>query len=164
METESTEGKAVFFQGTWKGLGTVLKTPVGYNETLTFTLCRTEPAIVLAVQQFTKHAESGSPLHAENGFIKIYGPADAEAKRKVEASFSHPFSLQEVEEGTFDGKRLVLEAKQFQRGPTAKGKQTTAFLREYWLNEQGNLCYKMHLGVDGAPAFEHLNGELAPQK
>ena len=50
----------------------------------------------------------------------------------------------------------------FQRGMTAKGKQTTAFRREYWLNDKGNLCYKMFLGVENNPAYEHLNGELEP--
>ncbi|TNV72009.1 hypothetical protein FGO68_gene15388 [Halteria grandinella] len=161
MDTAKPSDKLVFFQGSWKGQGKVLEKPVAYDESLTFTLCRSDPAIVLSVQQFTKHSELGIPLHAENGFIKIYGPPlDAEGTRRVEATFSHPFSLQEVEEGTFDGKRMVLEAKQFQRGPTAKGKQTTAFRREYWINESGDLCYKMFLGVDGAEAFEHLNGEL----
>ena len=52
--------------------------------------------------------------------------------------------------------------EQFQRGKTARGKQTTYFKRVYWLNEQGNLQYKMYLGVDGAEPYEHLNGELIP--
>ena len=83
----------------------------------------------------------------------------------MEANYSHPFGLNEFEFGTFDGQKLVLEAslpEHFQRGKTAQGKQTTFFRREYWVNEAGNLCYKMFLGVDGGKPFEHLNGELLP--
>ena len=77
--------------------------------------------------------------------------------------FSHPFSLNEFEYGTYSHEQLAIESSKpehFQRGMTAKGKQTTAFKRVYWLNEKGNLCYKFFLGVDGNPAYEHLNGEL----
>lgn len=155
--------KKVFFEGKWRGKGLVLEKGLAYAEELTFIVLRTEPAIVVNAQQFTKHAESGAPLHAENGFVKILPVGDPE--KKVEATFSHPFGLNEFAYGTFNGERLVLEASEagcFQRGKSAKGKQTTFFRREYWLNETGNLCYKMFLGVDGAAPFEHLNGELSP--
>jgi hypothetical protein len=91
-------------------------------------------------------------LHAENGFIKILPPKEG-GIRPVEMMLSHPFSLNEFEYGTYSDNKLEVESSKpehFQRGNTAKGKQTTGFKRIYWLNEKGNLCYKMFLGVDGA--------------
>ena len=94
-------GLKLFFQGKWRGKGLVLEKGLTYQEELTFIVLRTEPAIVVNAQQFTKHAETGAPLHAENGFIKIL--PGAEGERKVEANYSHPFGLNEFEYGTFDG-------------------------------------------------------------
>jgi hypothetical protein len=161
--------KAVFFIGKWRGKGLVLEKGLPYLEELTFTLLRTEPAIIVNVQQFTKHGVSGAPLHAENGFFKILPAKSDESSgaRPIEASFSHPFGLNEFEYGTYTNERVTLEASKpehFQRGATAKGKQTTFFKREYWLNEKGNLCYKMFLGFDDNEPFEHLNGELEPSE
>ncbi len=78
---------------------------------------------------------------------------------------SHPFSLNEFEYGDYNSEKKTLnlangEEKDFQRGNTAKGKQATALRREYWLNEKGNLCYKMYLGVDGKEPYLHLEAEL----
>ena len=114
MDTNSTvEKKAVFFQGKWRGKGVVIEKGLGYNEELTFTVLRTEPAIVVNAQSFTKHAETGAPLHAENGFVKIL-PAGGEAteERKVEASYSHPFGLNEFEYGTLKEGRLAIKASE----------------------------------------------------
>jgi hypothetical protein len=103
-------------------------------------------------------------LHSENGFIKIL-PTKDDGVRPVEMMLSHPFSLNEFEYGAYSDNKLEVESSKpehFQRGNTAKGKQTTGFKRIYWLNEKGHLCYKMFLGVDGAEPYEHLNGELIP--
>jgi len=57
----------------------------------------------------------------------------------------------------------VLEANKpehFQKGKTAKGKETTGFKREYWLNEKAQLCYRMYLAYDGGELFHHLTGKL----
>jgi len=102
--------KKVFFEGKWRGKGLVIEKGLTYTEELTFTVLRTEPAIVVNAQQFTKHAETGAPLHAENGFVKILPVGDAE--RKVEANFSHPFGLNEFSYGTYNGERLLLEASE----------------------------------------------------
>ena len=83
--------------------------------------------------------------------------------RKVEASYSHPFSLNEFEFGLFSDNSLVISASEpdhFQRGKTAKGKQTTGLKREYWLNESGNLCYRIHLAIDGGELKPHLECEM----
>ena len=103
--------KVAFFLGKWSGKGVVLgmsKSPLTYLEETTFTLLRTEPAIVVNVQQYTKHAETGAPLHAENGFLKILPEKDG--VRPVEMMLSHPFSLNEFEYGTYTPERLAVES------------------------------------------------------
>ena len=108
---DSVELDPNFFTGVWKGQGTVFVhgKEIPYNEQTEFKLLKTEPCILLNYQQFTKHAESAKPMHAENGFWKIF-PAGADGVRKVEASFSHPFSLNEFEHGqvsTHEGKPMI---------------------------------------------------------
>ena len=71
---------------------------IPYKEMTEFKVIKTEPAILINYQQFTKHGENGNPMHAENGFWKIF-PKQADGLRKVEASFSHPFSVNEFEHG-----------------------------------------------------------------
>ena len=132
------QSKSPFLSGVFKGLGTVLSGPkagLQYQEEAIFKVLRSEPAFVINWQQFTKHAESQAPLHAENGFLKIL-PVMAEDKNKAELMLSHPFSLQEQYKGLFDfeGNTLVCEANEegsFLRGATAKGKAVTAMKREY---------------------------------
>ena len=53
--------------------------------------------------------DTGAPLHAENGFIKFLRHVEGEP-RKVEASFSHPFSLNEFAYGIAEDNKLVLES------------------------------------------------------
>ena len=56
------------------------------------------------------------------------------------------------------------EEHHFQRpyGPTEekKAKQVTALKREFWLDNEGKLNYKVYLGVDGAPLKHHLSAQL----
>ena len=72
------------------------KGPIPYNEILEFKLIKTEPALVFNVQQFTKHAQKGTPMHAENGFLKVMPDG------KCLASYSHPFNLNEYEYGSYE--------------------------------------------------------------
>jgi hypothetical protein len=106
-------------------------------------------------------------MHLENGIIKIFPKQEGQEGRRVEANYSHAFSLNNFEVGTlYDNNTLVLESskpEQFQRGPSAKGKQTTGFKREYALDANGNLTYKMHLAVDGGPLYFHLENELTKE-
>lgn len=165
-----------FLLGTWKGQGTVTSNGLKYNETSTFTLLRSEPAMIVNWQQFTKHSESGKPLHAENGFLKILpvkitaaddGLESGSSGYKAELMLSHPFSVNEFyKKGSFsfEGNSFRCEASEesgsFQRGPAAKGKAVTAMRREYRLDESGKLVYDIWLGVDGAEPKHHLHCEL----
>ena len=159
---EST-GSAVFFEGKWQGKGSVIKDGtdgIPYAETLEFKVLRTEPAIVINVQSFTKHGENGNPMHAENGFIKVL---PGEGKRSVEASYSHPFGVNEFEYGSLEGKVLTLEATDescFQRSQSSsKGdadKRVTGIWRKWTLSDDGKLVYEQHLSVAGKEKKLHL--------
>ena len=48
-------------------------------------------------------------MHAEMGFIKILPVQEGDA-RKVEASFTHPFGLNEFTYGTYTSEKLELTA------------------------------------------------------
>lgn len=93
----------------------MVRNNVPYVETSEFRVLKTSPATIVNVQQFTKHAENGNPLHAENGFFKVK-PGDE--SREVEASYSHPFGMNEFEFGQITANSLTLEASEehhFQR-------------------------------------------------
>jgi hypothetical protein len=94
--------------GKWAGKGTVMVhgKQIPYLETAEFKLLKQAPCLVINVQQFTKHAETGNPMHAENGFMKI------KPDYSVEASYSHPFSMNEFEFGTVTAESLTLVADQ----------------------------------------------------
>eukprot|EP00347_Sterkiella_histriomuscorum_P009863 403339587 len=162
QQQDTTSFKTPFIIGKWCGQGRLLDRDVSYTEESTYILLRQEPAIVINAQQFTKHAISGAPMHAENGFIKILPVKDLEGKNKTEANYSHPFSLNEFDFGNYDSVNnkltiAAIEPEHFQRGKTAKGKQTTGLKRSYWLDsETGDLCYQIDLAVDGGELKPHL--------
>ena len=88
----------------------------------------------------------------------------------MEASYSHPFSLNEFEFGNADARegKLTLEASEehhFQR-PTApstdkKAKMVTGIKREYRLTAADKLEYDLYLSVDGQPLKHHLHCEMS---
>ena len=85
----------------------------------------------------------------------------------MEASYSHPFSLNEFEYGTYSENSLDLELSEehIQLGKYAKpGQQMTAFTRHYELTEDGLLSYKMYLKMEGGEFFHHLDGLLQREK
>ena len=151
----------IFLEGNWTGQGKVLSNNLVYNETSTFKTIKPEPALVVNWQQFTKHAEKGVGLHAENGFLKVL-PAWEDGKGfKTELMLSHPFSVNESCSGHFDpeSNTITIEASKpedFQRSASAKGKQVTATKRVYKLNDQGEITYDFYLAVEGGELKHHL--------
>ena len=99
------------FQGIWEGHGTVHLSDreVPYSENLEIKMLKSEPVFVFNVQSFTKHAEKGHPMHAENGFIKLkpHGAA-GDMHFMAEAQYSHPFGLNEFETGQYKDGEMTL--------------------------------------------------------
>jgi len=156
----------LFLVGTWRGTGTVLPRGVAYAETSTFAILkRTPQATVVAYEQRTRHAATGAPMHAENGFLKILA---GDSPQRAELALSHPFSVNEMyARATLDSAAKVFEAEateadgSFQRGPTARGAKATTVRRKYALAADGaTLIYDLYLGVDGAAPKHHLHCEM----
>ena len=104
-----TTGQAIFLAGKWQGQGSVKPNGPQYLEMSEFKVLKTSPVTIVNVQQFTKHLESGAPLHAENGFFKIFpSKSDDGDVCTVEASYSHPFGMNEFEFGTLSANTLSL--------------------------------------------------------
>ena len=102
--------RTAFLLGTWKGRGKVLPKGVEYLETFTCLILKSEPAMVINWQQFTKHAESLKPMHAENGFLKILPKPEEGEVKNAELMLSHPFSVNEYyKSGRFDFAQNVFE-------------------------------------------------------
>ena len=108
-------------------------------------------------------------MHAENGFLKIFPLKDENiAPRKVQASYSHPFGMNEFEFGEITADTLTLaatEERHFQRPADpataeAKAKQVTGIRREYRLAGEGHITFQMFLAVGGGDLQLHLEGEL----
>lgn len=151
-----------FMQGHWHGQGKVMLADkeVLYEENLNIDLMRTEPCHMFNWQQYTKHAVNGNKMHAENGFLKIFGNG------KAQASFSHPFDLNEFEFGSVEGHQLTLEATQdqhFQRAqePTEdkKAKMVT-YLKRVYTRKGDTLECDTWLGVAGGEPKHHLHSVL----
>ena len=162
--------------GHWIGSGTVFVKgkQIPYVEETNFKILRQSPCLLFNIQQYTKHAESGNPMHAENGFLKIFAAKTDAGSYKAEASYSHPFGMNEFEFGTCgqngDQSVLVLTASEehhFQRPKvtseeTEKAKQVTYLRREY--KRIGNtLNYEVYMGVGGAEPYLHLQAKLEKQ-
>ena len=108
-------------------------------------------------------------MHAENGFMKIFPAQEGSQGRKVEASYSHPFGMNEFEFGSITEKSLTLSATEehnFQRPSPAsqdadiKAKQVTGIRREYTLTDDGCLEYKIYLKVGDQDEKHHLEAKL----
>ena len=103
-------------------------------------------------------------MHAENGFLKVFKDS------KAQASYSHPFGMNEFEFGVFQDGQLTLVADQerhFQRpdvvtDDTAKAKQVSYLKRVYKLNGD-SLVYDVWMGTGGGEPRHHLHCDMQRQ-
>lgn len=137
--------------GTWSGRGHGDYPTIEafeYDETVTFAHTG-KP--FLTYQQSTRAPEDGRSLHAETGYWRLPAPD------RVEVVLAHPTGITEVQEGSFDGRRLRLTSTAVAR--TATAKEVQALARDLELDGDV-LRYELRMAAVGHPMTWHLRAEL----
>jgi hypothetical protein len=137
--------------GTWEGDGrgdypTI--EPFVYREQVTFGHVG-KP--FLAYTQRTWQPETGMPMHAETGYLRLA------AGGRVELVLAHPTGIVEVQEGTLDDGRLELEATTIGRTATAK---EVRGLRRVATLDGDELTYDLWMAYAHVPETHHLHAQL----
>lgn len=142
--------------GTWAGEGeghypTIA--PFRYHEQVTFGHVG-KP--FLAYTQRTSHPDTGLPMHAETGYLRV-APAGDPDDVAVELLLAHPTGIVEVEEGGLrDG---VLELRTTTIGLAATAKAVRSLRRRFVLDGDG-LSYDLWMAHADTPATHHLRARL----
>lgn len=136
-----------FLLGTWRGEGEgqypTIK-PFRYREEIRFTH---NGKASLIYSQRTEAMDTGQPLHAESGYMRLVGDG------RVEFVIAQPIGFAEISVGRVDGRRVDVECQTVARTPTAKA--VTSISRSLWL-EGDTLHYEVKVGMDGVPLVRHL--------
>ena len=136
-----------FLLGTWRGEGEgqypSIK-PFRYREEIRFTH-NGKPFLIYA--QRTEAIDTGQPMHAEAGYLRLVGEG------RLEFVIAQPIGYAEISLGRVDGRRIDVECASVGRTPTAK--PVTAISRSFWMDGE-ILHYEVKMGLEGAPASRHL--------
>lgn len=142
--------------GTFRGVGAghyPTIAPFTYREAVTFGHVG-KPFLVYA--QRTTHPETGAPMHAETGYLRV---VDAD---RVELVLAHPTGIAEVEEGTVagdDAGTLTLTLATTTVATTATAKDVRSVRRRFVL-EGDVLRYDVWMAHGPTPETHHLEAEL----
>lgn len=109
----------------------------------------------LVYGQRTRDADTGAPLHAETGYLRVPGGGDPPVQ--VELVLAHPTGIVEVEQGGFDGRTLELVTTAVGRTSTAKPVRS---LRRVFLLDGARLTYDLWMAHAETPETHHLHAEL----
>ncbi len=141
--------------GTWEGSGTGEYPTIAnfaYLESITFTNVG-KPFI--AYTQRTKHPETGAPMHAESGYLRVPRPGS------IEIVMAQPTGLAEVYEGAVVGgdAPLVIDVRSTSIGSTTSAKEVT--ITERTISVTGDdLHYTFRMAAVGQPLQHHLSASL----
>lgn len=141
--------------GTWEGTGTGEYPTIddfAYAESITFTHVG-KP--FLAYTQRTRHPDSGLPMHAESGYLRVPAPGS------IEIVMAQPTGIAEIYEGAVVGGDvpLVIDVRSTSIGstPTAKEVMRT----ERTISVTGDeLHYTFRMAAVGHPLQHHLAASL----
>jgi len=140
-----------FLLGTWRGEGQgeypTIK-PFHYREEIRFA--HNGKAFLIYSQQ-TEAVESGQPMHAETGYLRVVGD------ERVEFVIAQPIGFAEISVGRISGTRIDVESSTVGRTPTAK--PVTSISRSLWL-EGETLHYETRMGMEGVPMVRHLTASF----
>jgi hypothetical protein len=113
----------------------------------------------LTYQQRTWHPDTDAPMHTEFGYLRIPGPAPADAPdpTRVELVIAQPTGIAEVQEGTLADGVLRLETTTV--GLTATAKDVRSVRRTFTLRDD-LLVYDLWMAYAHVPDTHHLHAEL----
>jgi hypothetical protein len=141
--------------GTWEGSGTGVYPTIddfAYNESITFTHVGNP---FVAYTQRTRHPDSGAPMHAETGYLRVPRPGS------IEIVMAQPTGLAEIYEGAVVGgdAPLVIDVRSTSIGSTTSAKEVT--ITERTISVTGNdLHYTFRMAAVGQPLQHHLSATL----
>ena len=140
-----------FLLGTWRGEGEgqypSIK-PFRYREEIRFT--HNGKAFLIYAQR-TEAIDTGLPMHAEAGYLRLVGDG------RVEFVVAQPIGFAEISLGRVDGQRIEVQCATVARTPTAK--PVTSISRSLWLDGE-TLRYELKMGMEGAPLARHLQASF----
>jgi hypothetical protein len=105
----------------------------------------------LIYNQRTEAIDSGQPMHAESGYMRLVGDG------RVEFVIAQPIGFAEISLGRVDGQRVDVECQTVARTPTAKA--VTSISRSFWL-EGDTLHYELSMAMEGVPPAQHLRASF----
>ncbi len=141
--------------GTWEGSGTGVYPTIddfAYNESITFTHVG-KPFV--AYTQRTRHPDTGAPMHAETGYLRVPRPGS------IEIVMAQPTGLAEIYEGAVVGgdAPLVIDVRSTSIGSTTSAKEVT--ITERTISVTGDdLQYTFRMAAVGQPLQHHLSATL----
>ena len=141
--------------GTWEGSGSGEYPTIddfAYGESITFTHVG-KPFI--AYTQRTKHPETGAPMHAEAGYLRVPRPGS------IEIVMAQPTGLAEIYEGAVVGgdAPLVIDVRSTSINSTSSAKEVT--ITERTISVTGDdLHYTFRMAAVGQPLQHHLSATL----
>lgn len=141
--------------GTWEGSGTGEYPTIegfSFDESVTFTHVG-KPFV--AYSQRTRHRDSGQPMHAESGYLRVPAPGS------IEIVMAQPTGLAEIYEGAVIGGDvpLVIDVRSTSIGSTRSAKEVT--ITERTISVTGDeLHYTFRMAAVGQPLQHHLAASL----
>jgi hypothetical protein len=141
--------------GTWEGSGAGEYPTIDdfvYLESITFT--HVGKPFVSYVQR-TRHPETGAPMHAETGYLRVPRPGS------IEIVMAQPTGLAEIYEGAVVGGDvpLVIDVRSSSINATPTAKEVT--ITERTISVTGDdLHYTFRMAAVGQPLQHHLSATL----
>lgn len=138
--------------GEWRSISAVadyptMKNPVHYNEDLSFTSLGRP---FLNYKSLTWHAENGTPMHLESGFLHVNEDATS-----LSFIIAQSLGIATVEEGSVKDNAITLKTSSIGHMKFVKQK-VVALERCYKLNEKGQLEYTVLMETIRTPLTQHL--------
>jgi hypothetical protein len=141
--------------GTWEGSGSGVYPTIddfSYTESITFTHVG-KPFV--AYTQRTRHPDSGLPMHAESGYLRVPVPGT------IEIVMAQPTGLAEIYEGAVVGGDvpLVIDVRSSAIASTSSAKEVT--MTERTISVTGDeLHYTFRMAAVGQPLQHHLSASF----